>query len=128
MNEPRPPKSSWRTKFANAWRGIGVGVRGQNSFLVHVPVAILVVVLAAILNLEMTRFCLLLLCIGAVVTAELFNSSLESMARAVTGQHNDDIRDSLDVASGAVLTISIFAAIVGAILLGFGIVAFFVGQ
>ena len=100
-------------------------MRGQNSFLVHFPVAIAVVVLAVFLKLESTRFCLLLLCIGVVLAAELFNSSLEAMARAITDQRNDDIRDSLDVASGAVLVASIFAAMVGAILLGSGLIAIF---
>lgn len=124
MNSLRPV-SNWKSKFANAFRGISIGVRGQNSFLVHFPVAIAVVVLAVFLKLESTRFCLLLLCIGVVLAAELFNSSLEAMARAITDQRNDDIRDSLDVASGAVLVASIFAAMVGAILLGNGLIAIF---
>ncbi len=106
--------SHWSRKFRNAFRGLRVGIWGQSSFYVHFVVAALVIVLGIALNVSPVEWCILVLCIGAVISAELFNSALECMAKAVTSDFDDHIRDSLDIASAAVLAISIAAAIVGA--------------
>lgn len=53
------------------------------------------------------------------MSAELMNSSIEFLAQAITPEQNEDIRDALDVASGAVLIASIFAAVIGATILIF---------
>ena len=106
-------KSSWFSKFGHAFRGIGVGMVGQSSFLVHLPTAIAVCVLAWCLNIDAVRFCILLLCIAAVLGAELFNSSVEFIARSITNETDPNLRNALDIASGAVLLTSIFAAAVG---------------
>ena len=110
-------KIGWGRKFVNAFRGIVVGMQGQNSFVVHLPVALLVVGLAFYLRLDQIRACLLLLCIGTVLTAELFNSSMEKMAKAVSSEFDPHLRDALDISSGAVLVAAIFASLVGAAIL-----------
>jgi diacylglycerol kinase len=56
------------------------------------------------------------LCITVVLTAEMFNSALESMAKAITGQSDPHLGNSLDIGSGAVLLASLGAAIVGSII------------
>ena len=109
----------WSVKFRNAFRGLRVGARGQTSFYAHFAITLLVFVAATILKVSLIEWCVLLLCMGLVLSAEFMNSSLEVMARAITDGHNDNIRDALDVSSGAVLTASIFAAIVGATILIF---------
>ena len=77
------PRSWWK-KFADAARGLGQGTQGQSSFLVHIPAGIAVLGLAAYLALPLAQWCLLLLCVGMVLAAELFNSSLEQLARSIT--------------------------------------------
>lgn len=108
----------WRTKFACAFRGLSIGVRGQSSYAVHVPVTLAVFALAAWLRLSVTQWSILLLCVAIVVSAELFNSALEHLAKAITSEQNEHVRNALDVASGAVLVASIGAAIVGLLVLG----------
>ena len=117
-------ETSWKSKFANAFRGIIAGVDGQNSFWVHLPMAIAVIVLAWFLKVNQTELCILLLCIGAVLSAEFLNSSIECLAKSITQEENDQIRDALDIASAAVLVISSFASVVGLILLGSGFARF----
>lgn len=114
LNEPfqHPPRSWWK-KFADAARGLRQGTRGQSSFLVHLPAASAVLGLAAFLALPLVHGCLLLLCIGTVLAAELFNSSLERLARSITEQVNPDIEAALNIASAAVLVMAITAALVG---------------
>jgi diacylglycerol kinase len=112
------PDRSWFRKFRDAFRGVKEGVRGQNSFFVHFVVTAAVVVAGVVLRVDRYEWCLLVLCIAGVMTAELFNSALESMARAITHERDPHLRDSLDIGSAAVLVASIGASIVGAIILG----------
>ena len=106
---------SWVTKFKNAFRGIRIGVQGQNSFVVHVPMAIIIMVLALVLRLALAEILILLLCIALVLVCELFNSALEKIGQSITSEYDENIRDALDIASGTVLTMSIFSAIIGSI-------------
>ncbi len=112
-------RNHWSLKFRNAFRGIRVGVTGQTSFYVHFAISALVFIAAVYLQVSMLEWCVLLLCMGLVLSAELFNSSIEFLAKAITDELDDDIRDALDIASGAVLMAAIFAAIIGATILIF---------
>ena len=108
----RTPRG-WSDKFRDAFRGLWLGVRDQSSFRVHGVFAIAVAVLAGLLRVGMVAWCLLILCITVVLSAELFNTALESLARAVDRQENPYLGKALDVASAAVLTSAIGAALVG---------------
>lgn len=103
----------WAWKFACALRGIAVGMRGQSSFYVHLPAAALVLLAGMWLDVSRLEWLLLVLCVTAVLAAELFNSALEHLSRAVTRQEHPEVRDALDIASGAVLLTAIGAAVVG---------------
>ncbi len=109
---------SWKEKFADAFRGLRVGVGAGISFVVHFAVSLAVLVAAAALRLSAVEWGILLLCIGVVLAAEMFNSALEAMARAITGQDDPHIRDALDIASGAVLTAAFASIAVGAVVFG----------
>ena len=106
-------KGGWFVKFGHAFRGLFLGIRGQSSFLVHLPTAILVVVASILLQVTAVELAILLLCIAGVLVAELFNSSIEHLARAVTREENPMVGACLDIASGAVLVASLFASFVG---------------
>jgi len=107
---------SWAAKFRCAFRGAELGIRGQSSFFVHVFVAAAVLLAAMVLQVSRVEWCLLLICIGGVLTAEMFNSALEAMARAITREFNPDLGAALDMGSAAVLFASMGAAVVGAII------------
>ena len=115
---------SWFQKFSISRRGLWLGLTGTqspnslNSFLVHVPIATVVLLMGVWIGLEPIAVSLLLLCIGTVMAAELFNSSLESLAKAITDQSDHNVANALDIASGAVLLVSLTASVVGALILG----------
>ena len=110
------PPGGWRKKFRNAFRGAKRGVRGQSSFFVHFFVAAAVIAAAAVLDVPLVEWCLLLLCITIVLVAEMFNSALEWLAKAIDPKHNPHLAEALDIGSAAVLIASIGATIVGAII------------
>ena len=112
-----PPPHSWTRKFRHAGRGMAHAFRTQRSFWVHLPVAVAVIVGATLHGVSQLEWAILVLCITLVISAELFNSALEYLSQAITQDENEHIRNALDVASGAVLAMSIGALIVGSLLL-----------
>jgi diacylglycerol kinase len=109
-------KRPWFVKFRDAFRGVVEGVRGQNSFAVHFIIAAAAIVAGFVLKISLTEWCFLAICIAGVLTAEMFNSSLEFMAKAITSKSDPHLRNSLDIGSAAVLTASVGAGVVGAII------------
>lgn len=103
----------WTKKFVNALRGIRLGCVGQSSFLVHLPVGGLVLLVAWLCHCSAWQWCVLSLCIALVLSAELINSSIEHLAKGLCNSHNEDVGRALDIASGAVLVASIAAAAIG---------------
>ena len=94
------------------------GIRGHSSFFVHFFAAALVVAAAVAMDCTLMQWCVLLLCIGVVLTAELFNSAIETLHRGLDVQTRERTWKSLDIAAGAVLMASITAAVVGLLVFG----------
>ena len=119
MNEtssrPSSAHRSWPRKFRDAFRGISLGVRGQSSFRVHLVVATAVIVCGFAFRVSLLQWCVLILCITAVLVAEMLNSALEWMAKTVDEEYNPQLGAALDIGSAAVLLASIGASIVGTI-------------
>ncbi len=112
------PTTNWFSKFSNAIRGVLISVRDQSSFRIHLPIAAAVLITAIVLQLPATRLMILVICIAGVFAAELFNSSLEELAKSITSEQDCRIRDSLDMAAGAVLIAALAAALIGSLVFG----------
>jgi diacylglycerol kinase len=108
-------RQTWRAKFGDAFRGLKLGVRGHSSFFVHFFFTALVLAAGIVLQCAPLEWCVLLGCIGMVITAELFNSAVETLFRGLDEETKARTYPSLDIAAGAVLTASMFAAIIGTI-------------
>ena len=109
------PRRSWRAKFAAAFRGVKLGVRGHSSFFVHFFFTALVLAAALVLQCGLLEWCLLVGCIGLVLTAELFNSAIETLFRGLDEETKARAWPALDVAAGAVLLASLTASVIGLI-------------
>jgi diacylglycerol kinase len=108
-------RRSWRHKFRDAIRGVKFGIRGHSSFFVHFFVTALVIAAAVGLGCEPLEWCLLLGCIGMVLSAELFNSAVETLFHGLDEATKARVHPSLNIAAGAVLLTSVVAAIIGSI-------------
>ena len=115
LTEPAPPprQRSWRQRFRVAFRGLKLGVRGHASFCVHFFFAALVLMAAFVLDCERAEWCLLIGCIGLVLTAELFNSTIETLFRGLPDETKKQTWPALDIAAGAVLLASFTASAIG---------------
>ncbi len=115
--QPKSPRR-WRDKFAEALRGVRLGIQGQSSFFVHFFCACLAVLAAIAFNCTPVEWCLVIGCIGLVFTAELFNSALELLFKGLDPAARNRVFHALDTAAGAVLVACLTAAVVGGVVFG----------
>lgn len=115
MSAQGNPRRKWARKFAAAFHGLKVGIQGHSSFHVHFFFAALVVVLAWVVRCSLVEWCILIGCIGLVLTAELFNSAIETLFRELDEELRNRAWPALDVAAGAVLVASLTASVIGGI-------------
>ncbi|MEX2113158.1 MAG: diacylglycerol kinase [Pirellulales bacterium] len=110
----RRPRHSFASKLRWALGGVAWGVRTQSNFVIHLAVAAAVVAAGIALRVTLVEWCVLALCTAVVLAAELFNTAIEHLARAITHEHQEEIRHALDTSAAAVLMTSAGAAMVGA--------------
>lgn len=105
-----------RLAFKYAGRGVRRLVEGEAHAKIHLAAAVIVVCLGILLHLSSTEWCLVILCIGSVFTAEAFNTAIEKLADRISREEDPLIGVAKDVAAGAVLLTAIAAAVVGLII------------
>ncbi|MBX7164849.1 MAG: diacylglycerol kinase family protein [Pirellulales bacterium] len=118
MCDQGPDREHWRRKFGHAFRGVKTAFRGQSSFFVHYFFAAAVVAAAVVLQVSLVEASVLLLCIAGVLVAEMFNTALEHLAKAVTEEYHPAVKAALDVGSGGVLMAAVGAVLVGLLIFG----------
>lgn len=109
----RRGNQSWIGRFAVACRGVKIAIRAEASLFVHLFATVVVGLAGAVLALSRVEWGLVVLCVMTALCAELMNTAIERLARAITHEANPDIRDALDIASGAVLIVAVGAMILG---------------
>ena len=75
----------------------------------------LVLVAATVLQCDLVQWCLLIACIGGVLTTELFNSAVETLCRELDPEVKERSWQSLDISAGAVLLASFTAVAIGTV-------------
>jgi len=113
---PSKARRSWRARFGVALRGMKLGIRGQASFFVHFFFAAMTLAAGIVLGCDVVEGCALLACIGLVLTAELFNSAIETLCRGLDATTRGRVWPCLDIAAGGVLLASIVAAVIGGVI------------
>lgn len=105
-----------RHSFAHALRGLWVACKTEQSFRLHIVVALLVVLLAAQLRVTPWDWVVLLLMIGAVMTMELLNSVFERLVDTFRPRLHPEVKNLKDMLAGIVLLMAFFSAIIGTII------------
>jgi len=102
--------------FRYALKGLEIAWREEFNFQVQIFFAIAAPLLGWYLNISAIEFLIVILMIGLVITAELFNTALEELCDKFQPEHDPHIGKIKDLAAAAVLVSSISALIVGAII------------
>lgn len=107
-----------RKSFKYAFNGIAYLLRYENNFKYQVVAATVTVALAFYLRLTSTEWLIVIILIGLVLMAEASNTALEKFLDVLHPEIHPTVGKAKDLAAGAVLLISITAAVVGLIIFG----------
>ncbi len=103
--------------FKYAFSGLRYVIISQRNAWIHAAVTLLVVILAAMLSLTLQDWGLLLLAIGLVWTAEIFNTALEALVDLVSPQPHPLAKIVKDTSAAAVLVSAIISVMIGLLIL-----------
>ena len=101
------------------WKSFGFAFKGlkwawsEPHFRFHVFAAIGVTLAGFYFQISPFEWMMQSLLIGAVLSAEIFNTAIEEMVDWTTKEHNAQAGRIKDLAAGAVLVLTIAAAVVG---------------
>ena len=104
--------------FRYAIEGIISAIRSEAHLRFHIVIANLICVFAYFFGITKVEWAILILCIFAVISAELLNTAIEKAVDTATMEINSLAKLSKDAAAGAVLVLSIGACFVGVCLFG----------
>lgn len=130
MQEPIDTKEEFtlikRAKsFANAGRGIGVFLKTTPNAWVQLFIFLGALVLGFYLHITSIEWMFLIVAAGMVLVAEAFNTAIEIDIDLTSPEFHPYARDTKDVAAGAVLIAAGIALVIGLIIFGPRLLAFF---
>jgi diacylglycerol kinase (ATP) len=101
------------SSFKYAINGLRLLLITQANARFHSVFALITIVAGIYFNCSIIEWCLIVLSIGTVLTAEAMNTSLEFLTNLVSPDYHTLAGKAKDVAAGAVLISAISALIVG---------------
>lgn len=102
--------------FGYAWKGIRSCVGKEQNLSFHLIATAAVVTAGSVVGITRAEWTAVVLCIGMVVAAELFNTAIERLVDLVSPERHPLAGQVKDIAAGAVLVCAAAAAIVGLII------------
>lgn len=121
-------KQNFSSTFKNARKGMRLTLKSERNLRIHLFVASLVLVSAYCLNFSINKFCILLLTIAGVISAEMFNSAIEFSLDAIFhNKFNRMVGMAKDIAAGAVMIVTISAVLTGVLLFAPPLIQLIVG-
>lgn len=102
--------------FKYAIEGIISSFKTEQNMKIHIFIMILVIILGIVLKLSALEWIILTIVIAIVISAELFNTTIETVVDMITKEKNEKAKLAKDVAAGAVLVLAIGSVIIGLII------------
>ena len=94
-----------------------LSIKSERNIRIHFFAAVLVLITAFCLNFSIVQFCILLLTIAFVISAEMFNSAIEfSLDSIFHNKYSRMVGMAKDIAAGAVMVVTITAVMIGVLL------------
>ncbi len=102
--------------FKHAFAGIAEAVKSEHNAWIHAAATVIVIIAGFVFKLSKVEWCIIILCIGMVWTAEIFNSAIERLTDLASPKRHSLAKKAKDAAAGAVLVTAITATIIGLII------------
>ena len=115
---PRQEYKKLINSFKYATEGIVSSFRTERNMKIHVLAMIIVIALSFFFKLDKVEWSLIIIAIVSVISAELFNTAIETVVDMISPEKNPKAKLVKDIAAGAVFVVAIGAAIIGFIIFG----------
>lgn len=102
--------------FGYAWQGIRSVFSTEANMKIHAGVAVLVIVAGFLMKISLVEWIAVMLCIGLVFSAEMFNTTIELLVDKISPQKDPVAGKVKDIAAGAVLIAACISVVVGVII------------
>jgi len=103
--------------FKYAFSGLRYVVRSQRNAWIHAAITIFVLLLAALFNITLIEWGILLLAIALVWSAEIFNTALEALVDLASPDTHPLAKIAKDTSAAAVLFCAIVSVLIGLLIL-----------
>ena len=119
MNNNQKLSLSGRIKsFYCAFKGIRVMIKSQHNAWIHAAATVIVVSISLYFRLTTFEWCWIILAITVVWTAEALNTAFEFLADVASPEFHPLVRNTKDVAAGAVLISALGSVAIGFLIIG----------
>lgn len=103
--------------FKNARKGMRLTIKSEQNIRIHLILGTAALILGLILGFSIVKFCILLLTIAAVISAEMMNSAIEFTLDSIYhNRYSRMVGMAKDIAAGAVMVVSVMAVMIGVLL------------
>lgn len=109
-------KKSLKNSFKYAFEGIKTTFQTEKNMKIHIAIMIFVIILGFLLKISSLEWIACLILFALVISAEMFNTVIETTVDLITKEKNELAKKAKDIAAGAVLVTAIFSAIIGLII------------
>lgn len=103
--------------FTYAINGIKLSLK-QFNMKILVVCAFVAILLGFLFEITLTEWCIILICIGIVLSLEIINTAIECFVDLVEPNYNPKAGAIKDLVAGAVLVFSIISALIGIMIFG----------
>ena len=104
--------------FEFAFAGLINSFKNETHLKIHFLAALLVTAAGVLFKIKNSEWIIVISCCSIVLASELFNSAIEKICDLITTERNSQIKYIKDVSAGAVLILSVGAAIIGYLVFG----------
>ena len=102
--------------FKYAGEGIVSSFKTERNMKIHIFIMLVVILAGILLELSAIEWIICVLLFAIVISAELFNTAIETIVDMVSPEKNEKAKLAKDVSAGAVLVVAIGAAMVGLVI------------
>lgn len=102
--------------FKNAFDGLIVLLKEEHSAWIQIGLALVAIALGFYFKISYSEWIVITLCIGMVLSAEIFNTAIESIADFIQPNLDERIKHIKDLGAAGVFMTALAALIVGLII------------
>lgn len=103
--------------FRNARKGMRLSLKSEQNIRIHILAGSVALAAGFFFHFSIIKFCILLLTIVMVISAEMMNSAIEFALDSIYhNKYSKMVGMAKDIAAGAVMIVTVVALMIGALL------------